>query len=485
LIVWLYPTFNLQKKFLGSVLLLILLNLLVKPLWIFGIDRAVQNMTGFSAYGQYFALMNLCMVFLFIQDPGLHINMNREVAARRSDSLDIFWDSFYGKLALTLAYTAVVVLAALASGIRDAGFILMIILLQSSISMLLFIRSFLTASQLFRQDSMLSIIDKLIVILLTGTLIFFPPLEGMLTIRYFVAIQIAGVGIALVAGMLMVFRHVDRFAFRPFTGFRKAILFSSLPYAANIFLMTVILRADAFLLERIHHNGATEAGIYAAGFRIMDAFSVMGSLVAGFLMPFIARYWPDKERFSGVVLVCRQFLVCVAIIAGVTGSMVPEFLTRLLYHRDDPGLVIVMQTILLSLPAISLVHIYGTILTATQNIATFTRVSMVFAVLSLLLNLVLIPRFGAMACTVTAVVVQSLYAAVLIIYSRTHTGLGLRFSDFTNYLLAGLICALVIRLSIFFKVSVPVSLCIAGIITAAFFYAISGVSLKRLKEIFL
>jgi hypothetical protein len=86
---------------------------------------------------------------------------------------------------------------------------------------------------------------------------------------------------------------------------------------------------------------------------------------------------------------------------------------------------------------------------------------------------------------VTAVVVQSLYAAVLIIYSRTHTGLGLRFSDFTNYLLAGLICALVIRLSIFFKVSVPVSLCIAGIITAAFFYAISGVSLKRLKEIFL
>ena len=47
-----------SKGFVGSLLLLILLNVLVKPLWIFGIDRQVQNITGYAAYGGYFALLN-------------------------------------------------------------------------------------------------------------------------------------------------------------------------------------------------------------------------------------------------------------------------------------------------------------------------------------------------------------------------------------------------------------------------------------------
>ena len=54
-----------HSKFYSSLLLLIVLNAIIKPFWIFGIDRQVQNITGTAEYGTYFSLLNLSIVFGF------------------------------------------------------------------------------------------------------------------------------------------------------------------------------------------------------------------------------------------------------------------------------------------------------------------------------------------------------------------------------------------------------------------------------------
>ena len=53
-----------QKKFLSSLGLLVLLNLIVKPLFILGIDAEVQNRVGQEDYGLYFGLLNLSFIFI-------------------------------------------------------------------------------------------------------------------------------------------------------------------------------------------------------------------------------------------------------------------------------------------------------------------------------------------------------------------------------------------------------------------------------------
>ena len=57
-----------QKKFVSSLLLLLLLNVLVKPLWIFGIDLTVQNRVGAEAYGLYAAIFSFTMIFNIVLD---------------------------------------------------------------------------------------------------------------------------------------------------------------------------------------------------------------------------------------------------------------------------------------------------------------------------------------------------------------------------------------------------------------------------------
>jgi hypothetical protein len=53
-----------QKKFLSNLILLVFLNLLVKPFWIF-VEINVQNATGTEQYGMYFALLNLSLIINF------------------------------------------------------------------------------------------------------------------------------------------------------------------------------------------------------------------------------------------------------------------------------------------------------------------------------------------------------------------------------------------------------------------------------------
>ena len=56
------------SSFFSGLSLLLLFNLLIKPVWIFLIDRPVQNAVGHEAYGTYFALFNLTYVLLFVAD---------------------------------------------------------------------------------------------------------------------------------------------------------------------------------------------------------------------------------------------------------------------------------------------------------------------------------------------------------------------------------------------------------------------------------
>ena len=72
------------KSFISNILLLILLNVLVKPVWILLIDRNVQLLTGHETYGLYNALMNLSLIFSILLDMGITNYNNKRIAYKNS-----------------------------------------------------------------------------------------------------------------------------------------------------------------------------------------------------------------------------------------------------------------------------------------------------------------------------------------------------------------------------------------------------------------
>ena len=68
-----------QKKFVTNLALLLFLNLLIKPFWILGIDRSVQNSVGAADYGMYFALFNFSFLLNIILDFGITNFNNKNI----------------------------------------------------------------------------------------------------------------------------------------------------------------------------------------------------------------------------------------------------------------------------------------------------------------------------------------------------------------------------------------------------------------------
>lgn len=403
-----------QRAFFRSLFLLLLLNAVVKPIWIFGIDRQVQVQTGSYAYGQYFALYNLSLIFAFLLDAGLSVYFNQSLAAGRQPPAPAAL--LRTKLLLALLYAAALALLALISGISNTVTLTLLGINHFLFSAFVLLRSHITALQLFAADAWLSVLDKILMILVCGMLLYQPQWFGPISISAFILVQTAAVSISIGIALVLLARHGQLWAYCTHTPFNPRLLRAALPFALTIFFMGLHSRGDVFLLERLHTNGADEAGLYAGAYRLLDAANIAGFLLASFLLPFTARHWPDQKLVNEVALESRNLLLAMVVPLVMLTVLLAPWLYQLLYHRTDAYGSHLLRWCLPALVSYALVHIYSTLLTATGRIVALLVMSMAAALLNLLLNSWLAPQYGAIACCWVALVTQGLYAIALIIY---------------------------------------------------------------------
>ncbi len=399
---------NSFARFYSSLGLLILLNLLIKPVWIFGIDLQVQNIIGTHAYGNYFSIFNLAVVFSFLTDWGFTVFFSRSASAMP----DVYINraTSYGilKIVFAILYAAIVFLVAWVSGITDWLIVFLVVFIHVLTSFYLFLRSIITATQKFKIDAWLSVLDKLLMILVCGTFIYLPFVAGTITLHSFLIIQVLSIAAAVLVAIMILFYL--KLSFTPINRahLNHSLFKAALPFAMLVFLMSVHNRVDAFLLERLHPNGNYEAGIYASAYRLLDAFLMPGNLVIAFLLPFIAKKFSEQTNFSALVLNVRHFLMMLTVGVISIGFLLAPWVQNLLYKHDPTYGAVVLQWTLLSMSGYTLIQVYGTILTASGQLRHFIMTIFFTVILNVMLNLVLIPQMGAQGSAVAAFISQNL-----------------------------------------------------------------------------
>jgi O-antigen/teichoic acid export membrane protein len=249
-----------------------------------------------------------------------------------------------------------------------------------------------------------------------------------------VIIQIGGMALSLGLAVFFLYQHKKDILIVRLNINSAAILQASLPFALNIFFMTALFRADGFMLERLVNNGAYHAGVYASAFRLTDAVNMMGFLVAGFLLPFISRNRENKAASRLVLRICLYFLLVPAIVMATGGWFLADEINNLLYHGRAPEASVVIRVLLICLPALALIQVHGTHLTATGHIKTFLRVSAFFALLNISLNMFIIPAYGAEGAAWTAVASQSAFALAVAYLASRRTGIRFPATDLLFYI---------------------------------------------------
>ncbi len=472
------------SRFYSSLGLLLVLNILVKPLWIFGIDRPVQNIAGTVVYGTYFSLFNLTFILSFLLDWGLSSFFNRQLAtdpAAYNRNAGIF---FRLKLWMILFYAAVVYVIAWVSGIENLNWLWLLIGIQALTSLFLFTRSIISAHQWFRADAWFSVLDKALMILLCGGFLLFPA-WGILSIDRFLWIQLICTGLALAAALFLLRQKGLRFSIMTPNEKINPLLKAALPYALIVLLMSAHYRLDGFLLERLHPQGAYEAGLYAGAYRLLDAANMGGFLLASFLLPFIARHQSDQSMVNQAVLTIRHFLLLLAFGITAMALLLAPWIQTLLYHNDSPAAITVLQYCLPALIGYSLVQVYGTVLTATGHIWTLCGIVLVALLLNTGLNLYWIPTHGALGACYAALISQTACGLACMLMARYKTGLSVQWQSLFTTILIGamLFCFLYFGQSF---ISNTTGLISAGIVFVFGLAVMTRlVDLRKWKELFI
>lgn len=426
-----------HSRFYSSLGLLLLLNVVVKPLWIFGIDRQVQNAVGTVTYGTYFSLYNFSVVFSFLLDWGFSSYFNRQLASGHPEVTGRIGHFFFIKLMFLFLYASVVTAVAAFSHLGHWDILAGVIAVQALMSLFVFLRGVVTAHQWFRTDAWLSVLDKTLMIFLCGAYLLLPAVFGGMTIQKFLLVQISCTLISIFVALLMLVRNGVSLRISG-EGLRlQSIIRDALPFAVTLLLMSVHNRLDGFLLERIHPSGAYEAGLYAAAYRLLDASVVFGYLLASFLLPFIARQWKEKGEIATVIITSRHFLLCLSVTASVTVVALAPWLQSILYHHQTENGYRIMQWCLPALICYSLTSIYGTVLTATGHIRAFAYISAVAVIVNTGLNLWWIPLYGGLGCSWAALISQGLSGVLVTVYARQKLKVGYHLRSVLMYIFIG------------------------------------------------
>ncbi|MBL4709395.1 MAG: oligosaccharide flippase family protein [Flavobacteriales bacterium] len=414
-----------QRKFINNLIFILFLNLLVKPFWILGIDRTVQNKVGAEEYGLYASIFGFAILLNIILDFGITNYNNRNIAQHSHMLRRYFSGIFNVKLILGIIYLIATLLFGLIAGYEDRAFFLLFVLSINQImaSMVLYLRSNITGLHLFKTEGILSIMDRVIMIILCSILLWSSYFEGEFEIEWFAYAQTWAYLITLIIAFVLVYMKAE--FYRPEIDIKlfRIILKQSLPFALLVLLMSFYYRLDVVMIERLLPNGRAEVGIYSQAYRLLEGFNMFGYLFAGLLLPTFSRMLKNKEHVGKLVSTSFNLIFIPAMAVATISFMYSREIMDILYLSNIDASAEIYQVLMISFVAIALTYIYGTLLTANGSLKQLNIVSFIGMLVNLGLNFWLIPKQGAYGAAVATLVTQAFVILAQIIISKRTFGM--------------------------------------------------------------
>lgn len=411
-----------NSRFLKNIIFLLFINLLIKPFWILGVDRSVQNLVGDASYGTYLAIFNFSYLFYILLDIGL-TNFNSKNIAQNNQLLSKYFVGItQAKIFLSIAYFIVIFIIGWIIGYNNEQLKLLGIvgLNQVLLSFILYVRSNIAALLMFKTDSMLSVLDRVLMILICSFLLWsgiFP--KSNFNIYWFVYSQTISYIITLIIAICIVLKHTGKLTIRFNFPFILMIIKKSLPYALLVLLMSFYNRLEPVLIERILPKdiSAVQAGIYARAYRLFDAGNNISYLFSVILLPLFASVIKNDEDLQSLVKQSFSLMLTMTCIIAVACIFYSENLMELLYNIQENESVEafnhrihesskILQILMGSFVSISVTYIFGTLLTANGNLKQLNIVAATGVIINLTLNFIFIPIFKAQGAAFTSLCVQ-------------------------------------------------------------------------------
>jgi O-antigen/teichoic acid export membrane protein len=443
-----------QRKFLTNLGLMLLLNLLIKPVWIFAIDRNVQNVVGALDYGFYFEVLNFSFLFNILLDLGITNFNNRNIAQSHQLLNKHFSAIVVLKFLLAMVYIFIAFTVAMLMKYKADQMRLLAWLAFNQIltSFILYLRSNVSGLLLFKTDSILSVLDRLLMILFCSILLWGHLTASRFRIEWFVYSQTAAYALTALVATLIVVKKASFKKLNVNWPFFLMIIKRSLPFASLVLLMTLYNRLDPVMIGKLLPDKVAgspgdigsahvQVGIYANGFRLLDAANMISYLFSVLLIPVFSRMIKRKESVEKMVKLSFTLLITIAVIVSFGCIFYSHELMKLLYREHFEQSSKVFMLLMGGFIAVSTTYIFGTLLTANGNLKLLNIVSLFGLLINFSINMLLIPRLLAVGSAYASLVTQFFIAIteVILVQKIFHFRINYRYLTTLFFFVVGVI----------------------------------------------
>lgn len=250
-------------------------------------------------------------------------------------------------------------------------------------------------------------------------------------------------------------------------------------------LVVIYFFIDSVMLSIMVNNIAV--GIYNAAYKLILVLMFIPSILVISIFPVMSKHFESsKELLKMEYEKSFKYLFAVAIFIFVYGLVFADKIIYLIYGSGYSTSVGALQALIFVIPIIFITYLFGNILGAVNKQRILTIVALANAVLNIVLNIILIPKFSYIGASIATVATETLGFILMFSYISRYQFKISVIQNILKPILMGFLLLIIIyymKISINWIISAVLGL-ILYLILLFLFKIITKEDLDLFKEIF-
>lgn len=352
-----------------------------------------------EATGEYFIAISITVIFTVVADMGITAVVIREVAKDPSQAAARLSQALSIKLPLlVLSFIGAIVTGAALGYDTDLRFLITLACIVLSLDAVhLLFYGVLRGFQLLRYEAFGVFAGQVVTGMVGGLVLWLHPTLPSLII----ALVAGSFTNVLISGFFIIKRLGTRALVPTFASVEtKKLVMAAIPFALAALFVKTYSYIDSILISKFLDT--TAVGIYSIAYKFTYAFQFLPLAFTAALYPAMsAVVGKDPEGLERIFLRGMWYMAMLAtpIVLGLW-AIAPEVV--LLAGREYEGAAIVLQVLIFVLLPIFLDFPIGSLLNASGRQSTKTAIMGATMMINVVLNILLIPRFGILGAAYAA-----------------------------------------------------------------------------------
>jgi O-antigen/teichoic acid export membrane protein len=368
----------------------------------------LARILGASGFGKLSFAFSLFAYAVLLSDLGLTILGTRQIAQRKDSPDEITSSILSLRFILAIIAFVILLLTSLFFPLEHETRILLSLYSFSIFFYALYLDWFFRGREKMANIAISSIITQVIYVVLVFT--FIRQKQDLIRIPF---LWFAGIGSGTAFLLIMFYLTNHRLKLR----MNVSLLKLSVPLGIAAIMNQIYFHFDLITIGFI--KGEIAVGFYNAGFKLITFLLSVDTAFAWVYFPLVSRYFSESEEklrkliFTGTKLI---FLFVTPLALG--GMMLAERLIVLIYGGDFSPASNALRILVWAIPLTSVQTIFAFGLIGCNREKRYSLGMIIGTVLNVVLNVLLIPRFGISGAAAATILSEIVMLAAMFLWFR-------------------------------------------------------------------